>query len=274
MIDLSFFRGINRRYGSENKHLGPFTYTKSSYSPTIGVTLRSGDYNPPGPDGQNHLIFNLWKHIVIVEMPPMLKNHAEDKGKSWTEYYPKAYGFVVAESALHLYFGQQTHSSNTTKNKVWSIPWMNWRYIRTSLYDPDGNHFFTLPEGKTLEERQDWYGKWFTAKDLVPKVVFMIRDFDGEVIRVETYIEEREWRFGTGWFSWLSLFRKPKVRRSLSINFDKEVGPEKGSWKGGLRGTGTVMTGEKVIDAFTRYCELEHQDRSGKYKITLLGLEP
>lgn len=36
-----------------------------------------------------------------------------------------------------------------------------------------------------------------------------------------------------GWFKWLSWFGRPKIRRSLDIQFSSETGPEKGSWKGG-----------------------------------------
>ena len=67
--------------------------------------------------------------------------------------------------------------------------------------------------------------------------------------------EERQWKFGTGWFKWLSLFRKDRVRRSLDIDFSREVGREKGSWKGGTIGHGIEMLpGESNEQAFRRYC--------------------
>jgi hypothetical protein len=82
----------------------------------------------------------------------------------------------------------------------------------------------------------------------------MFNDFDGEVITATTHIEEREWRFGTGWFAWLSLFRRPRIIRSLDIRFSAEVGPRKGSWKGGTMGHSIEMLpGELHRGAFQRY---------------------
>lgn len=64
-----------------------------------------------------------------------------------------------------------------------------------------------------------------------------------------------EWRFGVGWFAWLSLFRKPKISRDLEIAFSGETGKRKGSWKGGTIGHSTEMrSGELHESAFRRYC--------------------
>ena len=73
-------------------------------------------------------------------------------------------------------------------------------------------------------------------------------------------------------FAWLSIFRRAKIRRSLSLTFSEEVGPEKGSWKGGLMGTGIEMLpGELHEAAFRRYCEQEHRGKGGKYCIKFIG---
>jgi hypothetical protein len=85
--------------------------------------------------------------------------------------------------------------------------------------------------------------------------VFSFKDFDGEELTARTTIEEREWRFGVGWFKWLSLFRKPKISRYLEIAFSGETGERKGSWKGGTIGHSTEMrSGELHESAFRRYC--------------------
>ncbi|WP_370281967.1 hypothetical protein [Pseudooceanicola sp.] len=67
----------------------------------------------------------------------------------------------------------------------------------------------------------------------MPTVDFRFKDFDGEELTASTRIEEYEHKFGTGWFSWLSLFRRRRVRRSLDIRFSGETGRRKGSWEGG-----------------------------------------
>jgi hypothetical protein len=86
-------------------------------------------------------------------------------------------------------------------------------------------------------------------------VVFAFTDYDDELIFARCHIEEREWRAGDKWCSWLSLFSKPLIRRSLSIAFDREVGTRKGSWKGGTVGSGIEwLPGDSPEWAFRRYC--------------------
>mgnify|MGYP001619279555 CR=1 FL=1 len=97
----------------------------------------------------------------------------------------------------------------------------------------------------------------------------MIIDHDGERIGVETYVEERERRLGTGWFRWLGFIVPKRCSRSLDIRFKSEVGPEKGSWKGGLIGHGIdMLPGERHEQAFRRYCKEEHRSKSGRYRMT------
>lgn len=107
----------------------------------------------------------------------------------------------------------------------------------------------------------------------VPKAIFEFEDYDGKRIKATTHIAEWEWKFGEGSFKWLSIFRKPKIRRSLDIQFSEEVGPEKGSWKGGTIGHSIDMTeGELHESAFRRYCEQEHNSKHRQYKIKFVGV--
>lgn len=150
-------------------------------------------------------------------------------------------------------------------DRSWScfLPWTSWRFIRTSYYGLAGEHLRTF-SGVSRGE--------FEFKETLPKARFQIRDYDGELITASTHIEEREWRFGDKWCSWLSWFRRPMIKRSLSINFDKEVGPEKGSWKGGTMGTSIEMLpGELHEQAFRRFCDKEHHSKYRAYAVSFLG---
>jgi hypothetical protein len=105
-----------------------------------------------------------------------------------------------------------------------------------------------------------------------PKVHFGFEDYDGELIIATCNVEEREWLFGTGWFKWLSLFRAPKIRRSLNLQFSAEVGPQKKSWKGGTVGHGIDMReGETPEQAFRRYCEMDHERKGKHFKLRFIG---
>lgn len=141
-----------------------------------------------------------------------------------------------------------------------------------SLYDAAGAEFWTQIERRGNGTKYRDFDAQLEAEARCDKVAFLIDDYDGERITATTHIEEREWKFGEGWFRWLSLFRRNMVRRSLSIGFDKETGPEKGSWKGGTMGTGIEMLpGELHEAAFRRYCEQDHSSKYRHYRVTFVG---
>ena len=88
------------------------------------------------------------------------------------------------------------------------------------------------------------------------KRLFEFLDYDGERITVTTMIQEREWLRGVKAFRRMSRFAKPKVHRCLDLEFHREVGRRKGSWKGGTLGHSIeLLHGELHEAAFRRYCE-------------------
>ena len=193
----------------------------------------------------------------------------------------RSYGFSLSgcgdignSTFLQVYYGRHGGScmdSSIQQQWNWFLPWTQWRHVRRSLYDLEGNHFWSDIDS---EERAVWKlggrardGRREIAKSwerMCPTVKFRFRDFDGEEIEATTRIEQREWRFGTGWFEWLSWFRRPLIRTSLDIQFSAETGKRKGSWKGGIIGTSIEMEpGELHEGAFRRYCaehEMEYID--------------
>lgn len=212
-----------------------------------------------------------WRRKVIAQTWDAAT--VERMGRNWYyDEYPREYGFCLNEGHLSVFLGAQTDDRSTTK--IWScfLPWTQWRHIRHSLFDGDGRHFYTeweQPRGSVF--RNDWMAR-SAAEKACPSAVFDFDDHDGQRIQVACRVEEREWRFGTGAFKWLSLFKKPNIRRSLNLEFSSEVGPEKGSWKGGMLGHGIEMLpDEKPEDAFRRYCDQEHRSQYRSFKITFIG---
>lgn len=261
-----------RRYSGNDKHFGPFTYSlhNDQHWRPLGVMLDSGASDGYEDRKGCNLKLHGFGRTLILELPNVIpdfvqrhKSHIEGR-EYWEETFRREYGFTVSDGTMHVHYGPQTHDSTTTKSRVFWLPWQNWRFIRQSWYGPTGQHVETLWEtdNKLVRSAQFEWRREFEAS--LAKVAFEVEDYDGQRIQAKTHIEEREWRFGTGLFKWLSLFRKPRIRRSLDIEFDKEVGREKGSWKGGLIGTGIdMLPGELHEDAFRRYCEQEHRDKSG-----------
>lgn len=248
----------------------------------LAIALESGDDENRGCS----LIFRAFGWSLRARIPTVIKPYREwvdtskyewsknPKGGYW-DIYRRSYGFSWSEKSLHIHYGAQTHDSSTDKVKVFFLPWLHWRHIRRSFYDDAGNHFYTewdQPRGFKL--RDNWMVS-HQIGDLCPSVSFLFKDYDGAEITATTRIEEREWRFGEGFFKWLSLFRKPKIRRSLDLKFSAEVGPEKGSWKGGTIGHSIdMLPGEMHEAAFRRYCAEQQCSKHKIFKIQFLGPVP
>lgn len=266
--------------GENDRYFGPFTYCGSDYS-RIALMLGSGDGEYP----RCRLRMQLGKQTLIVVLPQwVLRPYREwidtskyewskGEGSGYWDTHEREFGFSYSEKALHVHFGPQTHDSTTSKNKVYFIPWLNWRHVRTSHYGLQGEHYHTEPKG--LKWTDPAYEASRVKVDACPSAQFVFKDYDDQEIVATTTIQEREWRFGEGHSKWLSIFAKPMVRRSLDIKFSAEVGPEKGSWKGGTIGHGIdMLDGELHEAAFKRYCEKEHRSKSRKYQITYIGPKP
>jgi len=249
-----------RRWSDNDRHFGPFTFSYNRKYRPIAVVLSSAEEDYPGCN----LRISAFGCTMIVELPNIIKPHMEKVtpqgwdaatierlGRDWYwDITKREYGFSVSDGFLDVSFGRATHDSSTEQRWGYFLPWMQWRFIRHSLYGVDGSHFWTEDEAS----RKDWTAA-YRAEEECPSVSFKFDDFDGEWIVARTFISEREWRFGTGWFKWLSLFRKARVIRSLSLSFDKETGRRKGSWKGGTLGHSiNMLPGELHESAFRRYC--------------------
>ena len=249
-------RRLAPQWSDNDRCFGPFIYAKAegkhSYRPWA-IELSSGDDEYPA----NTLRFSGLSRTLIIVMPNIIRPWKEKFGKLGEHYHVhrREFGFSLSRSgsigepwALRLKYGAQTHSSLTEMDWYWCLPWTNWRHVRHSLYDLNGDLFLTVPEK----------GRWTDHLALIescPKLKFEFVDFDGESLTAVTRIEEHEWRFGRGWFAWLSWFRKPKIQRSLDIEFSGETGKEKGSWKGGTIGHSIgMLPGELHESAFRRYC--------------------
>lgn len=263
------------RWSDNDRYWGPFTYASGDYK-CLAIMLDSGD----GDDYPGCRIrFSIFRRTLLCALPPIIKPWrewveirtqptrdkmiAEGRKPGYWDMHRREYGFTLSEGSLHLHYGAQTHDSTTDKVKVWFLPWRSWRHVRRSLYDLNGDHFFTFPErtasrlGLTAG-RNSWEAEK-AVEDACPKASFDFDDYDGERIVAVTRIEEREWRLGEGRFKWFSFFRRPNISRSLDIRFSKETGNRKGSWKGGTIGHSIAMLpGELHEAAFRRYCA-EHQ---------------
>ena len=134
-------------------------------------------------------------------------------------------------------------------NKVWCfrMPWY-WEHVRHTILYSNGEVCCDANSCKhpwdSPEEVKETYDYTYTLKS-------------GEVQKRKAtiYGEEREWRWR--WFKFLPYPRI--IRRSISIDFDGEVGEGTGSWKGGTLGCGyDWKEGESQYECLKRM-ELERK---------------
>lgn len=268
------------RLTDKDTHLGPIDIGERSATwRPLGIDICSGDSEYPGC--ALHLRAMGW--TVRIRLPQIIKPYrawvptghyewAKSAADGYWDVHRREYGFRVSDGFLQVFLGAQTNDSTTTQSWSKFLPWTQWRHLRRSLFDDKGEHFSTEWDRPRGFKYRDAWGARTAIEAACPTVAFEIEDYDSTRIRVTTRIEEREWLFGEGWFRWLSLFRRPMVRRSLDIEFASECGPEKGSWKGGLMGTSIEMLpGELHETAFRRYCEQEQRAKHGRYRITFVG---
>ena len=265
------------RWGDSDRYFGPFTWAYSTAYPHWAIVLRSSG-EEGGDGGQCTLRISLRKATLIVALPNIVRPWREKVYPKWDaatverlgrDWYwnvdPRQYGLSVNHGHMTLYYGRVTHDSRTDQNWGCFLPWTQWRHVRHALYDLKGEHFWTEPKGAGWDAYRD-------AKENCPRATFAFEDYDGKRLTVTTRVEEREWHFGTGWFKWLAWFRRPKISRSLDLEFSDEVGPEKGSWKGGMIGTGfEMLPGELHEAAFRRFCDQEQRAKGRRYRVKFLA---
>lgn len=258
------------RWSDDQRTFGPFILSKDRCR-TMSAMLVATDTEDEDRV-RNYLRLSLLGWTLIIMLPRLIDCWREKVfpaswdaetikrlGRNW--YWatnPREFGFSIMEGHLSVHFGRQAMDSS--KDERWGcfLPWTQWRFISYSLFGLDG----ALVWRQMAHQRGDGFRTYeaqHAAEKACPSVLFRFLDFDGEEIIARTFINERRWKFGTGWFKWLSLFRRDKVSRSLDIRYSSEVGGDrphrKGSWKGGTIGTGIEMLpGELHEAAFRRHC--------------------
>ena len=127
-----------------------------------------------------------------------------------------------------------------------TVPWFDYpksdKFARTYREFRDGKY----ENFDNVQSDVEVY-KFYTFKD----------PYDGEVTVARVNIMEMLWIRGK--WAWLRAILRffpgcVKRRRYIDVEFRDEVGPKKGSWKGGLMGTSFNMEPDETIEeCFTRF---------------------
>ncbi len=260
-----------RRWGDNDRYFGPFTFARDDRYRHTGIVLSSADDD----ERPANLRISGFGFTLIVAMPAWALR-PERTFKRWTgeppkwatgdgywNITPREIGFTMSEGHLSVRYGRQTMDSSTEQSWGYFWPWREWRHVRRSLYRPSGRLFADMLDSDRPKSRGfDRFREEEAIVERCPTISYAFLDYDGQPITATCRIEEREWRWGTRRLPWrlLSLFRRPRIERSLDLRFSAEVGKRKGSWKGGTLGHGISMERlkggyESTESAFQRYCD-------------------
>lgn len=244
-------------------------YAKSNYWSFAFTLSNPSEYYESGHSRTNHcnLHFAIAGHSWWFQIPELFKPRkkwVDTSKESWStnpsggywDYTKREYGINITEDSVHVYYGIQpgSWSSRDKKNsdhvKVIWIPWKNMTFQHEEFFTPKWSSYTILADknGRTdLAERR-------RIEEGVNKIKFQFNDYDGEEIVATCYISKRMWRHGISWCKWLGYIRKPLVKYTLDLEFSKETGYNKGSWKGGTMGHSVELAyGEDPLEAFKRY---------------------
>jgi hypothetical protein len=177
----------------------------------------------------------------------------------------REFGITFYEDRISIEYGVQPDCWPGDKRVSWQLPWTRWTPIENRWLDLNGAAFESVPDHFDYEARQ-------AAKDRAPALRCGFKDFDGEEIEATVRIEEFVHARGAGRWAWLSYFLRPRVGRRYDIEFTRETGPRKGSWKGGTNAVnGPAQPGELHAQAFQRYAA---EERFSEVRALPLGVTP
>lgn len=161
--------------------------------------------------------------------------------QSYSKVISKQYGILFAEDMLVIYYGKNEGSSNDEKFS-YTIPWLDYTFVRTEYLNTDGSIYKICYGYDTLDD------------DELPTMSIFFNDYDGECNYAIMTREKKIWHRGVKSFKWLKHITKPIVRETVGLNFEKEIGLAKHTYKGGILGTGIdMLPGETMLDTFIRF---------------------
>ena len=147
-----------------------------------------------------------------------------------------AWGFNYHDDTIWIYIGGGGNFEGGKKWKTFSMPW-EFDWVRTSTYLRDET-WFNETSKKGVSWKGEGYGtqKWL-SENKWSKTLPFIDKYDNTTVNATISVTVREWRPRA--LKWTSLFSR--IKKQIDIEFDNEVGREKGSYKGGTLGCSYEM---------------------------------
>lgn len=153
------------------------------------------------------------------------------------------WGIAIHSSHFWLYKGGKGNMNGGSKWWAWELPFFSKIHVKHLVDTTDG-----MVDEKELEGKNPYV--YYADNPRVNKYHYLYTDsYDGQKIDCEYWQEYREWR--PKWLTWTKLFATK--RDYIEIEFKKEVGKKKGSWKGGCVGCSyNMLPWETPLDTIQR----------------------
>lgn len=185
-------------------------------------------------------------HISMFGWHSIFKTSIKSKRFPYGDCDEPTYGIQIHDNTLWIMRGGNGNMGGGNRWWTWDLPFFTWEHMRHQIECKDG----VMRDSKSIEKDEN--GNWISAYEnpLINVMEYEYTDsYDGEKIPCKFWVEEREWR--PKWLTWTGLFKH--VRRNIEIEFSKEVGKGKGSWKGGALGCGyEIKPGETPLECLQR----------------------
>lgn len=264
------------RLSDKDRHYGPLTVGVSKPSalyPEFSLCFKAerDDYYIEATDSivekdVNRFYLFMGKYSFRLQVPTFIKTIVEQNSRhNYTEHYSRKYGVAYFDQGLCVYYGKQSNDQN--KTWYWGIPWLYFRLIKREILNPDDSLYYT-----TDSHGSAYWNEYDDAKAGCGKILFVVKDYDDKTVEVTAHIERHVFRRGAGAFQWLGYVTPDAVYKRLELNFQSEVGRDKGSWKGGITEWSVLMRkGETPVDTMKRCCDTPINSKNGPSKLELIS---
>lgn len=185
-------------------------------SPDVEITYNTCGYHYD--NAELHISLFGWHSLFRLPWKSKTKDNWFDDCKK--------YGFYSFQHTLCLHYGLKT--------TIWEFPFVTYgNAFRWERYKGHPQSFLIASLDSENWEQHPCRTKYEGGCQQPTIWEYDFTDaYDGEVIPCKYWVEEMEWR--PKWLKWTKQFAK--TRRFIEVEFSKEVGSKKGTWKGGTTG--------------------------------------
>ena len=244
MFTLPLLSNFKKRFQFHNNH----RITSKDFGFSYYV-----NYDADYPNRKiNKLELYLKNKSVSIRLPQIIKPAVIRRPNRPNILMDRIFGVVVNSREMTINYGVVNYYDRAgVKDKRKRIPftWGQQVTIGLCMMDLTNSHptIEFVNSGMT-------YTQYREAQEASPALTLDVKDYDGEIAKMSVRIERHTKTKGVGWCTWTRWFRKPEVITSLLIQFDKYLGTQKNSWKGGSKSaTVELLPNETVEQALDRF---------------------